>query len=171
MKKPSFLSKLKKEGKLDLIEPTENRSNSYIIKSSNCIKAAKLLQQASLFENAISEAYYAMYNITLSLFFKAGIKSENHTATIIMLRKAFGLTEFSGILRKAKTERVDKQYYVIENAKQATEQETKQMILEAEEYCLLVKDQINKLSYDEIENARKRFVSLTKERQNLNKNT
>ena len=72
MKKPDFLSKLKKEGKLDLIEPTENRSNSYIIKSSNCIKAAKLLQQASLYENAVSEAYYAMYNITLSLFFKAG---------------------------------------------------------------------------------------------------
>ena len=164
MKKPDFLSKLKKEGKLDLIEPTENRSNSYIIKSSNCIKAAKLLQQASLYENSVSEAYYAMYNITLSLFFKAGVKSENHTATIILLKKAFNLPELSNILRKAKTERVDNQYYVIANAKAANEQETKEMILDAEEYCLLIKDKINKLSQDNIENARKKFVSLTKEK-------
>lgn len=162
MEKPDFFSKLKKEGRLVLIEPTENRSNSYAIKSNNCIKAAKLLLQASLHENSVTEAYYAMYNISLSLFFKAGIKSENHTATIIILNKAFGLANFSEQLKKAKTERVDKQYYVIENAKTATEQETKQMILDTEEYCLLMKDQVNKLSNDHIENARKKFVNLVK---------
>lgn len=62
MRKLGFWSKLKKEGKLQLVEPSEEICESYIEKSDNCLKSAKLLLQHSLYENSISMSYYAMYN-------------------------------------------------------------------------------------------------------------
>ncbi|MBI3623239.1 hypothetical protein HY212_04135 [Candidatus Pacearchaeota archaeon] len=48
MKKISFLSKLKKEGKLELVTPSEEMKQSYVIKSeSNLISAKILLGRAS----------------------------------------------------------------------------------------------------------------------------
>jgi len=39
MKKQSFLSKLKKECKLELVEPSEEICNSYVEKAENCLKS------------------------------------------------------------------------------------------------------------------------------------
>ena len=55
-----FLNKLKKEKKLDLVEPSENICDSYSQKSSDCLKSAKLLLQNNLYENSIGMSYYAM---------------------------------------------------------------------------------------------------------------
>jgi len=37
-------------------------------------------------EEAVSMAYYSMYYSLLALLFRVGIKSENHTASIFLLR-------------------------------------------------------------------------------------
>jgi len=36
-------------------------------------------------------AYYSMYYSVLALFFATGIKCENHTAAIILLREIFAI--------------------------------------------------------------------------------
>ena len=43
-----FLRKLSKEGKLKIVEPSDNISKSYTIKSENCLRAAKVLQKVKL---------------------------------------------------------------------------------------------------------------------------
>ena len=93
MKKSNFLNKLKKEESLKLVEPSEEISISYLSKSDKCVKVAKLAYDAGIYENAISEAYYSIYNSVLSLFFKCGIKCENHSASVILIKELFDLDE------------------------------------------------------------------------------
>ena len=71
-----FLNKLKKEGKLELVDPSEDICNSYLEKSANCLKSAKLLLQNNLYENSISMSYYAMYNLLLVLLFRTGVRQK-----------------------------------------------------------------------------------------------
>jgi uncharacterized protein (UPF0332 family) len=115
MKKLSFLNKLKKEGKLTLVEPSEEICSSYLEKADNCLKSAKLLLQNDLYENSISMSYYTMYNSLVSLLFKIGIKCENHTGSILVFKKLFGRIDLFKIISFAKEERIDKQYYVIQD--------------------------------------------------------
>ncbi|PIN77044.1 DNA-binding protein, partial [Candidatus Woesearchaeota archaeon CG10_big_fil_rev_8_21_14_0_10_34_12] len=112
MKETSFLRKLKKEGKIGLVEPSEEMRASYSIKAENCLKSAKILFQNQLYENSTSEAYYCIYNSLLSLLFKIGIKSENHSASIVLFKEIFDKPELTKIISWAKNERIDKQYYV-----------------------------------------------------------
>ncbi len=112
MKKSNFLSKLKKENSLKLVEPSLEISDSYLSKSEKCIKVAKLAYEAGIYENAISEAYYSIYNSVLSLFFKCGIKCENHSASVILIKELFNLEELYPIFSELKKDRIDNQYYI-----------------------------------------------------------
>jgi len=112
MKKQNFLNKLKKERKLELVEPSEEICISYLKKADNCFRSAKLLLQNELCENSISMSYYSMYNSLTSLLFNVSIKSENHSASIIILKKLFGKIDLFKIISFAKDERIDRQYYV-----------------------------------------------------------
>jgi len=109
MKKIKFLIKLRKEEKLELIEPSEEIKESYILKSRSNLASSKILLENNKLEEAIALTYYSMYQIVTALFFKAGIKCENHAATIILLKELFN-TENSD-MSSAKAERIDKQYY------------------------------------------------------------
>jgi len=110
MKKSDLFKKLKGEGKLKLVKPSEEIKQAYLEKSVSYLESSKLLLKNKKLEEAISMAYYSMYYSLLALLFRVGIKSENHTASIILLKDLFGLDN-SQIL-KAKKERIDKQYYV-----------------------------------------------------------
>ncbi len=90
MAKQNFLSKLKSEGKLDLVEPSDDICASYLEKAENCLKSARVLFQNNLFENSVSLSYYTMYDSLTALFFKAGIKCENHAGSILLFKKLFG---------------------------------------------------------------------------------
>jgi len=57
MKKLDFLRKLKQEGKLKLVEPSEEVKQAYLQKSSSFIDSAKLLLKNKKLEEAISLAY------------------------------------------------------------------------------------------------------------------
>src|SRR3989304_8079399 len=90
MKELNFLKKLKRKGVIELVESSEEMKSSYLIKAENCLKSAKILFSSQLYENSTSEAYYCMYNSLLSLLFKIGIKSESHSASIILFERFFG---------------------------------------------------------------------------------
>ena len=158
MKKSNFLSKLKYEGKIELVEESEEVSRSYSMKADNCLRSAKILLKEKLFENSISEAYYSMYNSSLSLLFRCGIKCENHTAAIIMLKELFELQDESKTLAEAKKERIDKQYYVTGKQDTAiTESDAVNMMHKAEELIAKLKVHAQRLNNSEISNIRKKF--------------
>jgi len=114
MKELNFLKKLKRKGIIELVESSEEMKSSYLIKSDNCLKSAKILFSSQLYENSTSEAYYCIYNSLLSLLFKIGIKSESHSVSIIIFDKLFDKLfdnkELVKIISWAKEERIDKQY-------------------------------------------------------------
>lgn len=111
MKEQSFLNRLKREGKLALVEPSPEICASYLKKAEDCLKSASLLLNNDLFENSISMSYYAMYNSLTALLFRVGIKCENHSGAIILLKLFGDLTLYKSI-SSAKKERIDKQYYI-----------------------------------------------------------
>ena len=157
MKKLDFLNNLEKEGKLELVEPSEDICKSYSIKTDNCLKSAKVLIAEKLYENSIGEAYYAMYNSALSLLFRCGIKCENHSAAIILLGKLFSLQELKEILSNAKQDRIDTQYYV---PQESGIEVAERMLRNAEKFILGIRVFISKLSELEIGKLRKKFEEL-----------
>src|SRR3989344_4760338 len=110
MKEINFLIKLKKEGKIKLVEPSEEIKQSYLSKSESSLTSAKILFKNNKFEECVGLAYYSMYYLLTALLFKSGIKSENHMGSIIILKEIFD--QDNKYLLYAKKERIDKQYYV-----------------------------------------------------------
>ena len=68
--------------------------------------------EAVIYENAVSEAYYSIYNTVMSLFFKCGIKCENHSAAVILIKDLFHLNELYVLFLEYKKDRIDNQYYL-----------------------------------------------------------
>ena len=104
----NFLNKLKRERRLELVEPSEEMRESYIEKSQACLASAKILLPHKLYENSIVNSYYAMYNALTAFLFKMGIKCENHEAGIIILKIFFNKPELAKIIVLGKEERIDK---------------------------------------------------------------
>ena len=100
-----------------------------------------------------------MYHLLTSLLFKVGIKSENHSASIILLKKVFG--QDNKDILTAKTERVDKQYYVDFSI---TKEEVKEAIVKAEVFNGKMLDFISRLTSDDIKEYRKKFKEILESR-------
>ena len=161
MKKADFLRKLRKERKLEIAEPSEEMKISYLQKAENCLKSARLLFQNQLYENSTSEAYYCMYNSLLALLFKTGIKSENHSASIIILKNLFNEEALYKIISFAKEERIDKQYYVESHQIiKVTKESCKNMVLKSEDFLVKMKLLISKLNNEKINSIRNSFENL-----------
>ena len=152
MKEINFLKKIKKEGKLKLVEPSEEMKRSYILKSESNLISAKILIEKNKFEESVGLAYYSMYHLLTALLFKIGIKSENHSASIILLKELF--SQDNTKIFDAKTERLDKQYYVDFTITKSDVQNT---IKIAEEFNNEIVDFISKLNINDIKNYRKKF--------------
>ena len=161
MKELTFLKKLKRKGIIELVEFSEEMKSSYLIKAENCLKSAKILFQSQLYENSTSEAYYCMYNSLLSLLFKIGIKSENHSASIILFDRLFRNKELVKIISWAKEERIDKQYYIeTQQIVKVTKESCNEMTLKAEDFLIKMKLLISELSNEKINTARENFNKL-----------
>ena len=110
MKDADFLKKLAKQKKIQLVELSIPVQEAYLQRAEESLSSAKALAKIHNLKDAVALAYYAMYHSLLALLFRCGIKCENHTAAILLLKEIFELDNTSII--KAKAERVDKQYYV-----------------------------------------------------------
>jgi len=161
MKELNFLKKLKRKGIIELVESSEGMKSSYLIKAENCLKSAKILFQSQLYENSTSEAYYCMYNSLLSLLFKIGIKSENHSASVILFDKLLGNKDLVEVISWAKVERIDKQYYVeTQQIVKVTKESSNEMIIKAEDFLVKMKLLISEVSNEKISSARNDFEKL-----------
>ncbi len=152
MEKINFLIRLKEEGKLSLIGSSDEIKESYVRKSASSLKSAKILLENEQIEDAVPMAYYSMYNMLTALLYKAGIKCENHSASIIILKELFSIGN-SEIL-SAKTERVDKQYYV---DFEITKEEVGNLIKSAEQFNSMLYDFIDKLTAKQALEYKKEF--------------
>lgn len=157
MKKMIFLKRLHKEGKLKLTTPSENVKDSYIEKAESNLISAKILLENDRLEEAISLAYYCMYNAVLALLFRTGIKSENHVSSIILLQDIFEIDNTK--ISDAKKERIDKQYYPDFHI---AKEEVKEAIKESEDFNKVLFDFIAKITNENIKEYRKQFSSLIK---------
>ncbi|MBN1385675.1 HEPN domain-containing protein [Candidatus Woesearchaeota archaeon] len=102
--------KLAKEGRLQAVEPSDEIKKAYLLRSDESLSSAKALLKIGNLKDSVALAYYSMYHCLLAALFRIGIKSENHMASIIFLKEIFDID--SSDIKKAKSERVDKQYYV-----------------------------------------------------------
>lgn len=161
MKEPGFLKKLEKKKIIGLVEPSEEMKSSYLIKAENCLKSAKILFKNSLYENSISEAYYCMYNSLLALLFKIGIKSENHSASIVLFDKLIGDKKLSKAISWAKEERKNKQYFVeTRQIAKATQESCSEMISVSEDFLVEMKVIISEIRGEKVISIRRDFTKL-----------
>lgn len=158
-----FLHTLAKEGKIKLVDPSEEIKESYLHKAQNCLTSAKILFQHQLYENATSEAYYCMYNSLMSLLYKVGIKSENHSASILLLKLLFKEPDLFQIISEAKQERIDKQYNVeSEQNTSITKESCNTLILQSEDFIVKIKVCINAINNKKISTLCNEFDQLTR---------
>ncbi|TRZ89492.1 MAG: HEPN domain-containing protein [Methanosarcinales archaeon] len=158
MKKSDFFNRLQEEGKLQLVPPSEEIMTSYLKKSDSHLISAKLLLENDRLEESVSLAYYSMYYMLISLFFRVGIKCENHSAGIILLKELFNID--NTLISYAKKERIDKQYYVDFKIMKA---EVEELIEAAEIFNSRIFDFIEKLNSEKIADFRMKMETLLKQ--------
>ncbi len=158
MKKISFLNKLKKQNKLKLVESSDEVSKSYIEKSGKSMNSAKATFKIESFEDSVALAYYSMYYCVLALLFKIGIKCENHTAAIILLKEIFNIDNKE--ILKSKEERIDKQYYVDFSV---TKTDVEKMIKTAEKFNSEILDFLDKLGNEKVMEYRNKGTILIRD--------
>lgn len=157
MKKSDFFNRLNEEGKLQLVPPSEEIMTSYLKKSDSHLISAKLLLKNDRLEESVSLAYYSMYYMLLSLFFRVGIKCENHSAGIILIKELFSID--NSLISYAKKERIDKQYYV---DFKIMKEEVEELIEAAEIFNSKILDFIEKLNSEKIAEFRIKMETLLK---------
>jgi uncharacterized protein (UPF0332 family) len=150
MRETVFLRKLRKEGDLQIVEPSATMASSYGVKSESYLESAKLLIEHGKLEEAVSMAYYSMYYMALAVLFRVGVKCENHTAAGLLLELVLDID--ASDLKRAKKERVDKQYYV---DFAITQEEVEELIRTAEEFDSRLQDSIDRMTGEEIQRFRK----------------
>jgi len=161
MKKLSFLNKMIEKGRVKETSPSEEIMKSYLVKSENCLRSSEILFENNLLENSISESYYCMYNSLLALLFRYGIKSENHAASILMVKDLFCEMNLYNIISSAKEERVDKQYYTEILQKSIVDKtSTKNMIDNAEKFLVEIKIIIQNTTNEKIKQIHEKFKAL-----------
>lgn len=147
MKRINLLIKLKKEGKLGIVESSKEISESYLHKSESHFEAAKILLKEEKLEESVSIAYYGMYHVLLALLFRCGIKSENHIASILLLKELFNESNLAEIVSFGKKERIDKQYYT---DFKLTKLDCEDMIKKTENFIVECKKIIKQLNEEKI---------------------
>ena len=149
-----FLNTLHKEGKLELVMPSKDIEVSYMLKSQSQLESANILLDNGKLEEPMTNAYYCMYDASIALLFRVGIKCENHGATIILLKEVFGIDNTD--ISFAKTERIDKQYYLTK----LTKADVQDLIDRAERFKQRIIDFSTRINNDQIENWRKKLKEL-----------
>jgi len=135
---------------------------SYLQKAENCLKSSKILFKNNLYENSVSESYYCMYNSLLALLFLLGIKSENHSGSIILLRDLVKQENLHKVISFAKEERIDKQYYVeSQQISKITKNLCEEMILKSEDFLIKIKLLISQMTNEKRSKIRDSFIYLT----------
>lgn len=157
MRRPRLLAKLLDEGRLGLVEPSEEMKEAYFRKSESYLISAKLLLNNDRLEESVSMVYYSMYYALLALLFRVGIKCENHSAAIALLKEVFDVDNSE--ISSAKRERIDKQYYIDFSI---NKEEVGELIESAEKFDAKILDFAAKLNSEGIAGFREKMGRLRK---------
>ena len=155
MREYTFLTELYVKKKIQIVNPSDDMKVSYLRKSESYLQSAKLLRDNKHFEEAVSLAYYSMYYSVTALFFRAGIKCENHSASILLLQEVFGVDATD--ISTAKRERIDKQYYVDTIA---TKTDVDDLIRKAESFNVKIYDLLERMTNEAITKFRNELKSI-----------
>lgn len=161
MKKLTFLDRLKAEKSLRIIEPSDEICKSYLIKSDKCSRVAKLAFNAGIYENAVSEAYYSIYNTVTALFYKCGIRCENHSAAVLLIKQLFHLPALYATFSEFKKDRIDNQYYTpIKNIEPITKEKCDERLKTVQKFCAELRAHMEKLTLEDIQTLRINYDKL-----------
>jgi len=153
----SFLKKLNREEKLKSVESSDDIKEAYLKKSESNLISAKILLKNNRLEESVSLLYYSMYNLLMALLFKTGIKSENHSASIALLKDIFDMDNSTIVF--AKKERIDKQYYIDFNV---TMKEVEDLIKDTEKFSEELINFISRLTTEKVNFYKNKFINLIK---------
>lgn len=97
---------------IELVEPNENMSDSYLKMAEESLGIIKKINESNLWSTSAS--YYTMYYCLYSVMMKIGVKCEIHGCSIEFMKKF--LTDFYGsdyieLIKTAFESRNDLQYY------------------------------------------------------------
>ena len=159
MRTADFFSRLVKENKIQLVEPSVDVKTAYFERSAESLGSAKVLFNIGNLKDAVALTYYSMYYSLLALLFRVGIKCENHTAAIVLLKELFGID--NGNIRNAKKERVDKQYYVDFTV---TKDEVTDLVKTAEDFNAQLLDFAEKIGQEDVVKYRRLASELLNKR-------
>jgi uncharacterized protein (UPF0332 family) len=151
----NFFKRLHKEKALLLVEPSDDIRDAYLKKSESYLASSKLLLDNERYEESVSMGYYSMYYSVLALFFAAGIKCENHSAAIMILKDIFGID--NSAIESAKAQRIDKQYYV---TSVPVHDDAVTLIRDAESFNAVLLDVIARLTNEKKESFRQRLKKI-----------
>lgn len=148
---------------LEMIKPSNNLANAYIKKSRDSMEMVEMSINAGKIEWAITTMYYCQYFILYALLQKIGIKSENHTCSILFaekfLRDQIGKEKIEQ-LKELKDERIERQYYV---AKSGIEDVKIEDINDkTKKFFFHVLEIINNITEEEIEIIRENLIKYKK---------
>jgi len=154
-----YIKDLYNKSILRLVDIKSNIFENYLKEADDQLDIMDLMFERKYIKQAVVNAYYSMYNALLALLFRYGIKSENHNASIFLLKHLFLKDNLFSIIENSKKERINKQYYpnseiVIGNVKILME--------DAREFVLRIKEIIDKTSKEDIDVVLKRFKELLK---------
>ncbi len=150
-----FYSKIHRQGHLRSVPPSIDMKRAYQRKSESYIISARILFENGKLEEAVSMIYYSMFYMVLALMFRTGIKCENHSAAIYLLEDLYGLD--NGAIIRAKTERIDKQYYIDFTL---SSQDIDELMEAADDFNAYIMDFTERMKGREIERFRQKFQEL-----------
>ena len=156
MKNQNFLRKIKFQNQISLVEPNSEIKDSYLSDSESYFSSAKILFNLNKLKETTQLVYFSVYYSLLAILFRIGIKSENHLASVILLKEIFDIdNEFILSLRK---KRVATYYPNFEIEKKILEK----TINDAEEFNDKILNFLSNLSQEKINFYKNKFKNLLK---------
>ncbi|GAB7015781.1 HEPN domain-containing protein [Methanogenium cariaci] len=148
---------------IKLVEPNDNLASAYQIKAEEALEA---MHSVSSFDWKISTGYYSLYFSLYSLLMKIGIKSENHSCTIEIMRNL--LNEYftpdeCDLLDTARRARVETQYYVTTTV---SEEFSATLSKRVPRFLVTCKSVVNGLDEKQVQELRKTLMILIDEGRN-----
>jgi len=139
---------LKTKNGLELIEPNDNMSNSYMRMAEESIKVLSKIENSNIWTATTS--YYIIYYSLYSLMLKIGVKCEIHSCSIEFMKqllREFYTPKDAEMIELAFKARIDLQYY-------SNRPVDESLILNAKVYCkdfyVKTKEIISRISEDQI---------------------
>ena len=143
---------MRKKNGIGTIEPNANLTQAYIGKAEASLETMRLAKSRDW---KISAAYYSLYFALYAVLMRIGVKCEIHSCTLAFAER-FLAAHFTNadlaLLQDALQARVDAQYYVDREIKDAT---VDQMLREAPRFLAHCKEVALKLDEKEIGTIRK----------------